>query len=595
MGWLKKLFLGIGFALLLLAALLGGAELILRLVGYGHSPSFWRLEKDAQGQTWIRDNPWVTSPFFSRELIRRPVAFRLPLKKGPGTYRVFVLGSSAAMGDPEASFSISRALDVMLSEAYPKMHFEVVNAGITAINSHVVRGIAADCAQLQPDCFFVYEGNNEVIGPYGPGTVFTPFLRNPRVIRAAVFLRGLRLGQALTELAHRRSEAKSNGLPDEWGGMKMFLDHVIGPNDPRLKTTADLFSDNLRAIVRSGRSAGATVVLGTVLTNQRDFAPFQSRHTTDLNPDERGRWQGYVAGGSATLNTGDWYEAERQFRGALAISPDYAETHFNLGLALLRQGDAGAAKPEFQRALDDDWLRFRTDSRLNATIRDVAHDGSDRVVLDDLVATAENKSRDGLIGDDLLYEHVHLNFRGTYLVADDIFRKISADLIARRLINAAAEPVSADVVRSRLAFTVYDQAMIGKQLLGRFQGPPFTEQPNNAARVTLFRALDNQASRLLSRPESAASILEVYDQALTARPDDWVLQRNAGMALLAFHQPMRAKEKLDRALSVIPDDPDALYASAITDRQASDTTGADERVRKLRAVAPNYPGIDKLK
>ncbi|HEY9155023.1 MAG TPA: hypothetical protein VIM69_07835, partial [Opitutaceae bacterium] len=59
----------------------GALELVLRVVGFGHSPKFWRREKDEQGHVWIRDNPWVTAPFFSRELIRRPVAFRLPEKK----------------------------------------------------------------------------------------------------------------------------------------------------------------------------------------------------------------------------------------------------------------------------------------------------------------------------------------------------------------------------------------------------------------------------------------------------------------------------------------------------------------------------------
>ena len=596
MAWIKKLLFGIVFSAFVLLILFGGAELILRLVGFGHSPKFWRREKDEQGRVWIRDNPWVTAPFFSRELIRRPVAFRLPEKKRDHAYRIFVLGSSAAMGDPESSFSMARVLDVMLTAAYPNIHFEVVNAGITAINSHVVRGIASDCAELEPDLFFVYEGNNEVIGPYGPGTVFTPFLRSPGAIRSAVFLRGLRIGQVLTELTDHGKTAKTDGLPEEWGGMKMFLDHTIGPDDPRLVTTASLFKNNLRAIVRSGVEAGATVVLGTVLTNERDFSPFQSRHRHGLSTDALHAWEGDVASGKASLNTGDWYEAERQFRAALAIDDGFAETHFELGRALLGQGNTKDAKPEFQRALDDDWLRFRTDSRLNAAIREVAgDDSSHRVVLDDLVASAETQTRDGLVGDDLLYEHVHLNFHGTYLVAKDLFRVVSDDLVRRQLIQVASNsPLDVDALRNRLAFTVYDQAMIGKQLLGRFQGAPFNAQSNNAERIALFRQRDARANQLLELPQSASMILEVYDQALASSPDDWVLQRNDGMALLAFHRPDKAKAKLDQALSIIPDDPDALYASIIADQQAGDGNGAHARLETLKRVAPRYPGIDKL-
>ena len=43
---------------------------------------------------------------------------RLPAKKAPGTIRNFILGSSAAMGDPEPSCSLARVLDVMLRTSY---------------------------------------------------------------------------------------------------------------------------------------------------------------------------------------------------------------------------------------------------------------------------------------------------------------------------------------------------------------------------------------------------------------------------------------------------------------------------------------------
>jgi len=38
--------------------------------------------------------------------------------------------------------------------------------------------IAKDCAHHQADLFILYLGNNEVVGPYGAGTVFTPLSSN---------------------------------------------------------------------------------------------------------------------------------------------------------------------------------------------------------------------------------------------------------------------------------------------------------------------------------------------------------------------------------------------------------------------------------
>ena len=68
---------------------------------------------------------------------------------------------------------------------------------MTAINSHVVLEIARDCAAHQPDLFVVYMGNNEVIGPYGPGTVFQQWSPSRKLIRANVWLKSTRVGQLL--------------------------------------------------------------------------------------------------------------------------------------------------------------------------------------------------------------------------------------------------------------------------------------------------------------------------------------------------------------------------------------------------------------
>ena len=58
-----------------------------------------------------------------------------------------------------------------------------------------MRDIAADCARLEPDLFIVYEGNNEVIGPFGPAGVFAPFLRSETALDLARTLKRTRTAQ----------------------------------------------------------------------------------------------------------------------------------------------------------------------------------------------------------------------------------------------------------------------------------------------------------------------------------------------------------------------------------------------------------------
>ncbi|HLP09815.1 MAG TPA: tetratricopeptide repeat protein, partial [Opitutaceae bacterium] len=500
--WPKKLLLGCAFALVVFVVLLGALEGSLRLAGYGHSSLFFRHERAADGSEWLRENRWATAPFFAPELIRRPQPFRLPVTKAPRTYRVFVLGSSAAMGDPEASFSLARALEVMLAEAHPELHFEVVNAGITAINSTVVRGIAADCAALSPDLFIVYEGNNEVIGPFGPGTVFTPFLSSPAAVRAAVVLKRSRTGQLLATLARRgRSD-----LPEKWGGMGMFLEHGIAVDDPRLAATRELFRQNLAAIADSGRAAGASVFLCTVATNRRGCAPFLSLHRNDLDSAALTRWRNAFDAGRAAALAGDHRSAAARFAEAAAVDDRHAKTAYRLGQEQLQLGEIEKARATLQRALDLDALRFRTDSQLNAAIRSLGHPPRAGVRVIDLAAAADADSPAGIAGDEFLYEHVHLTMRGTYRLARELCAPIEADLRHRGLVTADASAPQwpeLTVVRDRLAYTVYEQAMIVREMITRFSKQPFTNQSDNAERLDRYRTMDQTATLLLQRPDAA--------------------------------------------------------------------------------------------
>jgi len=591
-AWPLKLLLGCTVALVLFALLLGGLELGLRVFGYGRSPYFSRTEKADDGTTWLRENRWVTAPFFAPEIIRRPQPFRIPAAKAPGTYRIFVLGSSAAMGDPEASFSLARTLDVLLRDAHPEIRFEIINAGITAINSTVVRGIAVDCATLQPDLFIVYEGNNEVIGPFGPGTVFTPFLGSPAAVHTAVALKRSRTGQLLAATA--RHFGRDRKSPADWGGMGMFLQHGIAADDPRLSVTRELFRENLAAIADSGRSAGAAVFLCTVATNRRDFAPFLSLHKSGLDAAALAKWQTAFDAGLTALRSGDRPAALARFAEAAALDDHHAETFFLLSRVQLESGDPAQGRANLQRALDLDALRFRTDSKLNAVVRSFATAPREGVRMIDLAEAADAASPGGVTGDELLYEHVHLNIRGTYRLARDLCGPIEEDLRRRGLVRTdAPAPVWADiaVVRDRLGYTVYEQALIVRELISRFSKPPFANQRDSDARLARYRTMDKTAALLLQRPETVADLAQRYESALATRPDDWILRRNAGMAFVATGQPEKGKPLLTQAISIIPDDPDTLFALAQAHRALGETAKTDSTFAQLRALEPRYPGL----
>lgn len=151
--------------------LLGGLEAALRLAGYGYRTSLFKEIQIGDGKFFV-NNEDFSLRFFPPQLVRLLEPVRIAAKKPPETYRIFILGESAAMGDPEPAYGASRYLETLLSARYPKTHFEIVNLGITAIDSHVILPIARDCARHDGDLWIIYMGNNEMVGPFGAATVF---------------------------------------------------------------------------------------------------------------------------------------------------------------------------------------------------------------------------------------------------------------------------------------------------------------------------------------------------------------------------------------------------------------------------------------
>jgi len=209
---------------LLRLALLVGAPLVffgllemgLRLAGFGARPEFFIPDPEQPG--YFCTNPDFTRVFLPAHFGIRPLNFRLKLHKDAGTVRVFVLGESAAQGTPEPAFGFAAQLQTQLSAHYAGRKVEVYNLGVTAINSHVVYQAARQLPDFEPDLFVVYMGNNEVIGPYGPGSAYLATMPPLWVIRASVWARGLRTGQLIQRLLPRLTSG--GAAAPEWRGME---------------------------------------------------------------------------------------------------------------------------------------------------------------------------------------------------------------------------------------------------------------------------------------------------------------------------------------------------------------------------------------
>jgi len=490
-------------------------EAALRICGVGF-PTDVTVPCTVQGRPAFCYNLFFTAPFFLPGMIKTPQMYAIPTEKPPGTFRIVVLGESAAMGDPEPAFGFSRYLDVMLSERYPSMKFETVNTGSVAINSHVVLPIAKGLAKYRPDVFIIYSGNNEVVGPYGPGTALTSTGMSLPVIRGSIFYRSTRIGQLLTKV----------GTPKkDWGGMAMFLDKQVRAGSPLMKHAYANFESNLRDTIAVARNAGARVIVSTVATNLKDCAPFGSLHREGLGPDALRSWSTLVQQGAEQENAGSYAEALKSYRAAENIDDEYAELAFRIARCLEALGNFNAARQYFLRARELDTLRFRADSKINDVSRSVAS-SSAAVELVDADEIFAKESPNGIIGSELVYEHVHLTPNGDYLLARAMFLQIAKQLPS----DAGHPPQIGDVPTQAecerlLAFTKFDRSRITAEMLRRLQEPPFTNQLNHSDQILrLMMKADNS-------DESPDDTVAQYQWALARRPDDRILHFNYGVFL----------------------------------------------------------------
>jgi tetratricopeptide (TPR) repeat protein len=525
--------------------LIGVLELVLRGAGYGYPTDFFldgsRTERAGVLIENREFNRWVFPPGMSD--YPAPLPFVLPAVKPAGTYRVFVLGESAALGYPAPPTSFPRVLEVLLRAQYPDTHFEVVNTAMTAINSHVVLQVARQCVRREADLLVVHLGNNEVVGPFGAAGVFGPYAPSSGLVRAHLAVKRARAGQLLDGLVHE--PGKGHRGPRRWEGMLAFRNSHVAPDDGRLPQIYANFRDNLRDICAAADAAGVPVIVCTVPVNLRDCPPFGSAHAAGLGAKPAELWELAFQEGVRLEDGKKFAEALRRYEEAARGDDRFAELAFRQGRCLAALGQAEEARRAFARARDLDTLRFRSDTTINATIRAVAGDmATGGVRLADAERAFQEASPQGIPGEDRFLEHVHMTFAGNYLLARTVFQTL-VDLAPGALgpPGQGAEPLSAPECAERLAYTPWNELHIGAQIRGMVQTAPFTAQLGHAERAGRWKARVAEVQARLKAPEARKKVLAQYEKAIEGSPEDWMIRFNYGEVLTEFGDPTGARRQ----------------------------------------------------
>jgi tetratricopeptide (TPR) repeat protein len=556
----RRIFL----AITLLAPLLfvASAEGVLRLAGIGAlEPLFIPVPK-AEG--FLQPNPAVVQRFFPDPRRAPEVSIDttwFPEQKLPGTLRVFVQGESSAAGFPYGRWASPAALlQQRLQRAYPEREIEVINTGMAAVTSYVLLDFAEEIIARQPDAVVVYTGHNEFLGIGGVGSSLAS-ASSPALARAIAGLRRLHLYRALERgLGSLGSGAEPLASREGTLMSRVAAERSIPLGSPLYERGLEQFRGNLDRLMAKYQAAGIPVFIGTLASNERDLPPFASSDDPT----------------------------------------DSAQARFEKGRAFEAAGDYAAARSEYLAAKDRDELRFRAPEAFNDVIRTAAaaHDATVVDVQDALAAASPN----GIIGAELMLEHVHPNVDGYFRLTSAYFPAIV------QWLGPPAVEVDEATARREIPVTTVDRLHGEYRVAALLNDWPFVPErrptslpaPSDrieeiaqswfAGRISWLEAM-NEALAWYQQQGNDAEAARVAANLAEALVTSAEAQAAAGRLLLKADEPARGQRFLRRAASLDGGRIETLLSLAQSQFMQGDVAGS---IATLEAALEQHPGDSRV-
>jgi lysophospholipase L1-like esterase len=498
----------------------------------------------------------------------------------------------------------------VLQDVMPDKHVEVITVAMSAINSYTLYDQVDEVLAEKPDAILIYTGHNEFYGALGVGSNeslgsfpgFVRFYLNIQNFKTFLFLRD-QLTSLMKWVASATSSGNSNG--SETLMQQVVRDQAITLDSPVYELGKRQFDSNMNVILDKFREAGVPVFLGSLASNLKDHRPFESIATDEHPP---------------------------------------ASEVYDQGLAAYESGDLDRAKELFTYARDLDALKFRATTEFNDIIRQLSErDGVTYVPVEEYLV---DRSEDGIIGFDLMLEHLHPNAQGYFHIG-------MAYAIALRDANFIGN--SADVSRwqsdeayfDRMYLSDFDHRVVDHRLMVLTGSWPFVkvgpgfrytnykfESPEDslafevvnrdlrwdAAKVKLSEIYLDQGRadkmiyeyRGLMRDQpfndSPFLIIGQYllDQGQLNEAEPYMIKAHEispsaytfkmlGAIKVNRGEFYEGAQLLEQSLSMNPNDAQALFNLSGAYAQTGELKKAMDIVNQLVSISPNFPGAQQWK
>ncbi len=400
-------------------------EALLRLTGYGPDLSIVAAIT-RNGKNYYTMNQLVGKRYFdeNRLFYRKGSHDFFEVNKSPNTVRVFCFGASTTAGFPYEYNAIpSEFLRDRLIDVLPGKNIEVINTAIAATNSYTVAEFVNELRSYKPDLFIIYMGQNEFYGAFGVGSTIS-IGKSRWLIKTYLWLQQFKTFQLLKNIIY----SISNFLkPSHDNEQKLLMEQMVENNSIKYNsgdynTAKNTFKDNYEEIIKIAKENKIPIIISTLVTNEKDLAPFVSIHSDKLSDSLKNKCKEYFNRGVSLEEKNDYESAIEYFKKAISIDSTPANIHYQLGKSFFLLKDYKDAKREYIIAKNMDGLRFRAPSDFNYIIKQLANEY--KLLLSDVKKNFQEQSPNGIIGNELLVDHVHPNISGYFLLAKTWFQTI---------------------------------------------------------------------------------------------------------------------------------------------------------------------------
>lgn len=329
--------------------------------------------------------------------------------------RIICLGGSASASWPHPPTEIYNSyLEKSLQKIYPTKKIEIINCSAHGFASYRIRQVFETIIPLQPDAVIIWCGNNEFLER-----------RNYKTSELKDFLIKVRsYSRSIELLSELFTNNKYTDTPDvaETFWKKVNEEALELRSDPeQLAMVKEHYRKSMENIVVRAKKSNIRLMLMTVPANLRDWEPNVSY--LGLSPTDSLNWVNEFKEGKRQFFDSNYSEAKASFGRANKIAPFHAETCFWLARAYENMMDTTSALQYYIEAKDLDYNPFRVISNFNNTLRSIAFDNPE-VMLLDMEQLIKAYAHNGIPGFDLFLDYVHPTKKGNLVIAYEAANKI---------------------------------------------------------------------------------------------------------------------------------------------------------------------------